>query len=162
MGNFTSPLLGIFETAFTQQTLATWNAERRTAGEEEIRVGIGIHFGEVVLGNIGANRLEYTVIGNAVNVAARLEKLTRTMNAQILASDALFQAAADHPDAASLSADFVAHEDCVLRGLNDPMTLWALTRSDADTQSIQDEANQGEAKQGQPQAEPSDPSQARA
>ena len=59
--------------------LDQWNAERRQAGEPEIHAGIGIHFGEAVQGDIGANRLEYAVIGTAVNIASRLEAMTRVM-----------------------------------------------------------------------------------
>ena len=53
-------------------SLARWNAERRAAGEPEIAGSFGLHYGPVVLGDIGANRLEFAVIGNTVNVASRL------------------------------------------------------------------------------------------
>ena len=66
-----------------------WNLERRRAGEPEIHVGIGVHYGPVVLGDIGANRLEFAVIGDAVNVAAKLEALTRDFKARIVISDAV-------------------------------------------------------------------------
>ncbi|MCP3429916.1 adenylate/guanylate cyclase domain-containing protein, partial [Opacimonas viscosa] len=62
-----------------QEALADWNRDRRRRGEPEICAGIGIHYGETVLGDIGANRLEYAVIGTADNVAARLEEMTRRL-----------------------------------------------------------------------------------
>ncbi|MEM9140572.1 MAG: adenylate/guanylate cyclase domain-containing protein, partial [Pseudomonadota bacterium] len=50
-----------------------WNRTRAEAGEPPIRASFGLHYGPVVVGDIGANRLEYAVIGNTVNVASRLE-----------------------------------------------------------------------------------------
>jgi adenylate cyclase len=59
-----------------------WNAERTRAGEAPINLGVGLHYGEVLVGNIGdTQRLEYTVLGDTVNVASRLERLTRRTGA---------------------------------------------------------------------------------
>lgn len=55
------------------RVLEEWNRERTQKGEEPVTMGIGIHTGNVVVGNMGAeNRLNYTVIGSNVNLAARL------------------------------------------------------------------------------------------
>ncbi len=54
--------------------LEDWNARRRAAGEDSVSVRVAIHSGPVVVGDIGsATRVDYTVLGNTVNVAARLE-----------------------------------------------------------------------------------------
>jgi adenylate cyclase len=63
------------------------NAGRVEAGRERIRFGVGLHVGPVTFGNVGtAERLDFTVIGPAVNRCARLEGLTKVLGAPVLAS----------------------------------------------------------------------------
>ena len=70
--------------------LADLNAERARHGEIEIRHGIGIHFGSVIAGNIGTeDRLEYTVIGDTVNLASRVQDACRDLGETLLISDAV-------------------------------------------------------------------------
>ncbi len=68
-------------------TVAEWNEDRATTGEPPVEIAIGIHYGPVVLGDIGgAGRLEFAVLGDTVNVASRLEAMSRDLDARILTS----------------------------------------------------------------------------
>jgi adenylate cyclase len=70
-------------------TLDAWNRERAAAGEPPLAVGIGLHLGPVTTGDIGgAARFEFAVIGDTVNVASRLERLTRELGTPLVVSDA--------------------------------------------------------------------------
>lgn len=102
-----------------------WNLERRRAGEPEIRVGIGVHYGSVVLGDIGANRLEFAVIGDAVNVSAKLEALTRDLDARVVLSDAVrAKVILEGNNAPDLMAGFARHENQPVRGVQGAMDIW--------------------------------------
>ncbi|GAA6161744.1 MULTISPECIES: adenylate/guanylate cyclase domain-containing protein [Ruegeria] len=104
-----------------------WNVERRRLGEPEIRVGIGVHYGSVVLGDIGANRLEFAVIGDAVNVAAKLEALTRDFDVKVVLSDEVCtQLSEEGSNAATLTEGFVRHTGQSVRGVEHPMDIWVM------------------------------------
>jgi len=73
--------------------LARHNEDRSKRGQAPLKMGIGVHTGPVVAGNIGApgRRLEFTVIGDAVNTAARLEGLTKEAGTPVLVSAATME-----------------------------------------------------------------------
>ena len=61
--------------------IAAENSTRRAAGTASVRLRIGIHTGEVVIGNIGApGRINYTIVGDAVNICQRLETLGKEVD----------------------------------------------------------------------------------
>jgi len=69
-------------------TLAALNHRRQRQGQPPIEFGVGLNVGQVIYGNVGASdRLDFTVMGPAVNRTARLESLTKTLGANILFSD---------------------------------------------------------------------------
>jgi adenylate cyclase len=107
--------------------IGSWNGERAARGEPQIKVSIGIHYGPVVLGDIGSERrMEFAVLGDVVNVAERLEGLTRRLGCQIVVSDDVVQALRKESpgEADALLAGFGAAPSQELRGRAQPVAVW--------------------------------------
>ncbi len=98
------------------------NIDRKTSQKPEINFGIGLHFGHVTFGNVGAlDRLDFTVIGQAVNLTSRLEELTKRTDNALLMS----QEFSDHLDQKT---------DCIgefsLKGIERKQQVFSLPRAE--------------------------------
>jgi adenylate cyclase len=77
-----------------QHEIERWSRKRSGRGADPLRVSIGIHCGPVTVGNLGGReRIEFTVVGDVVNVASRLEEITREVGGLIVASEECIQSA---------------------------------------------------------------------
>ncbi len=107
-----------------------WNARRAVHGYAAVAIGIGVHQGKVMLGTIGEHqRMDGTVIADAVNLASRIESLTKTYGAGTLISDVSWNTIADREKYAYRLVDRVA-----VKGKNEPVGLIEIFNSDSDEQ----------------------------
>ena len=102
-----------------------WNGERKSAAEAPMRVSFGLHYGPVVLGDIGVTCLEFAVIGSTVNAASRLEALTRPLNCALVVSDDLVgRAKSEIGGADAVFQPLIAQTPQMIRGFENPIAVW--------------------------------------
>ena len=81
--------------------IAAWSSERERGGRPAVAVGIGAHYGSAFAGVLSDGRLlEYTVIGDTVNIASRLADVMHAIRTQVVVSTELAEAAGGLPDVA--------------------------------------------------------------
>jgi PAS domain S-box-containing protein len=103
-----------------------WNRDREATGRKPIRIGIGLHYGEATLGNVGsARRFEHTVVGETVNLASRIEALTRALDVAVLISDTVVETVR-REGGEEVLAGFKDAGTHAIRGHKTPVNLWAL------------------------------------
>jgi adenylate cyclase len=101
--------------------LDNWNSEREAAGEPRLAIGIGLNYGPAVLGDVGSEQsLSFTVIGDTVNTASRLQGLTRTLQTPLIAANAVVQAI----EAAAVPPRLRNCGEYELRGRSAPVRIW--------------------------------------
>jgi two-component system sensor histidine kinase ChiS len=93
------PAQAVLAATQVQRQVARYNFGRQRAGYREVRVGIGLHYGTLMLGTIGtADQMQTTVISDAVNIASRLEGMTKTFDINVVLSGSVCAALPpDHP-----------------------------------------------------------------
>ncbi len=75
-----------------QEALHAFNQEQKAAGRPEFKIGVGINFGEVTVGNIGSEKkMDYTIIGDNVNLGSRLEGLTKQYHQELIFSTSVYR-----------------------------------------------------------------------
>ncbi|MCP4159095.1 MAG: adenylate/guanylate cyclase domain-containing protein [Deltaproteobacteria bacterium] len=100
------------------------NRERTKTGDFPISIGIGVHSGPVIGGNLGnSNKLEYTVIGDTVNVASRIETLTKTYNSPFIISDSTYNKLSNE---LKKKVNMKAITDAEIRGKEKKLTLYSI------------------------------------
>lgn len=105
-----------------RKAIAVWNVERGLAGRAPIDIAIGLHIGEVVAGVLDdGDRLEFTVLGDTVNVANRIEREAARSDLSLLVSADLLEAAGAPRD-----REWALAANIVLRGRSTPICLYGL------------------------------------
>lgn len=115
-----------------QEAVRKYNKNRDKAGYRHIQIGIGLHSGSIMLGTIGEHdRMETTVISDTVNIASRMEQMTKTFGSSIIISHQMYDLMKDHSEFETRNLGPV-----IVKGKKKKMGLYeilnGLTESDAD------------------------------
>jgi adenylate cyclase len=106
---------------------APWNWSRAASELQKLSLSVGLHFGQVTLGEVGSGRrFEFTAVGNAVNIANRIEAMSRTLKVAIHASDAVV-AAVQRESGDEFLDGFLDLGLQTIRGQKGALRLWGLT-----------------------------------
>lgn len=111
------------------QRLEELQAKWQQEGKESLDIGIGLNTGEVVVGNIGAEskKMDYTVIGNHVNLCARIESLTRRYNNRLMVSEQLLAKIRTVIDTNGFGHMVVKEVDKVtVKGISQPVSVYSI------------------------------------
>jgi adenylate cyclase len=106
--------------------MEAWNRSRAGRGEPALEIGIGLNYGPAVLGDVGTEHsLSFTVIGDTVNVANRLQRLTRELQTPLVVADAVIsQIKLGQPDLDALPVKLCDRGEHELRGRSGAIRIW--------------------------------------
>lgn len=108
-----------------------WNKQRRRKGLCSIQIGLGLNYGPVVLGDIGTEEyVEFTVIGDTVNTASRLQKATRTLDCDLVVGQELVNAIREennYDDLEKLLERLRRYGNFKVRGRTETIEIWTMT-----------------------------------
>ena len=108
-----------------------WKQARIAKGLLPISIGLGLHYGPVVLGDVGTGEyLEFTVLGDTVNTASRLQQATRSLNCDLVVSQDLVDALKSEnasETGSNLLSRLQQYGDFAIRGRSRSVDIWTLT-----------------------------------
>src|SRR5262249_32884184 len=107
--------------------LDCWNEEREARGEPCLAIGIGLNYGPAVLGDVGSEHsFSFTLIGDTVNTASRLQRLTRSLATPLVVGDPLVSAvkSAGADAAYALVSQLDDQGEQALRGRAEMIRIW--------------------------------------
>src|SRR5439155_8800084 len=111
--------------ALMLKELAAWNQESAAEGAPPLSIGIGLNYGPAVMGDVGTEHsLAFTVIGDTVNVASRLQSLTRDLKTPLVVADAVIK----QIGGAALPVELQDQGDRELRGRSGTIRIWTPAR----------------------------------
>lgn len=114
---------GLAAAEAVSRAVQDFNRKLEGEGDPEIRIGMGLHLGNLVLGEIGAaGQAPRTIIGDTVNVASRLEATTKELGVELLVSAPVLEAA-------GIEADNLTLTEFELRGVSEPLPALPVTRA---------------------------------